>query len=202
MFVVAPHAFLDLVLVVCYDAVRCLDDGLGGPVVLFQADELIVGVVVFEVQDVLYVGTAEAVDRLGVVAHHADVLEEGGQTADDEVLCEVGVLVLVHKDVLEVVLVLVEDVGVVAEQHVGEEEDVVEVHRIGTLQAVVIHLEDLGDEGLVGLAVGLLDDGVVGVVLGRVEARLGGGDACLDVFGGIHLGVELHLLEYLVDERL
>ncbi len=68
---VAPHLFLDLVFVVCDDAVRGIDDVLGGTVVLFQPNQFIVGVVVLEVEDVLDVGATEGIDALGIVAHHA-----------------------------------------------------------------------------------------------------------------------------------
>ena len=68
MFFVAPHAFLDLVAVVGDDIVRRLDDGLGGAVVLLQTDQLVVGIIVLEVEDILDVGATETVDRLGIVA--------------------------------------------------------------------------------------------------------------------------------------
>ena len=170
---VAPHLFLDLVFVVGDDAVRRVDDVLGGAVVLFQADEFVVGVVVLEVEDVLDVGATEGVDALGVVTYHAEVFEQSGDTLHDEVLGVVGVLVLVDEDELEVVLVFVKHVGVVTEQDVGEIEDVVEVHGVGAVQAVIVELEQLSDERLVRLAVGFLDLGIVGIVFGRVEARLG-----------------------------
>ena len=73
-FLVAPHLFLDLVFVVGDDGIRGVDDVLGGAVVLFQPNQLIVGVVVLEVEDVLDVGPTEGVDALCVVAHHADML--------------------------------------------------------------------------------------------------------------------------------
>ena len=199
---VAPHLFLDLVLVVGDDGVRGVDDVLGGTVVLFQADESIVGVVVLEVEDVLDVGAAEGIDALGVVAYHADVLEQRRDAFHDEVLSVVGVLVLVDEDELESVLVFVEHIGVVAQEDVGEIQDVVEVHGVGAVQTVIVELEQFGDERLVRLAVSLLDVGVVGVVFGRVEARLGRRDARQYLLGWVHFGIETQVLEDLRHERL
>ena len=103
--VVGPNLFLYLLHILSYDGVGGIYDDLGGAVVLFEFEEVQVGVVAAEVEDVLYVGTAEGIDALGIVAHHADVLETGGKLLDDEVLRVVGVLVLVHHDVVETVLV-------------------------------------------------------------------------------------------------
>ena len=43
----------------------------------------------------------ERVNALGIVAHHADVVVVFSQLADDEVLGEIGILILVYQDVGE-----------------------------------------------------------------------------------------------------
>ena len=70
-------------------------------VVGLQADDLGLGPVAVEPQDVGHLGAAPAVDRLVVVAHHAQVAVAGGQGLDDAVLAAVGVLVLVDQQVVE-----------------------------------------------------------------------------------------------------
>ena len=51
-----------------------LQDGLRGAVVLLQADDLGLGKILFEVEDVVDVGAAPGVDRLVLVAHGAEVV--------------------------------------------------------------------------------------------------------------------------------
>ena len=100
------------------------------------------------------------------------------------------------------VLVFVEYFREVSKQHVGVEEYVVEVHRVGSFKPRVISLEDLAYEGFVGAPVLLLYLGVVAIVLWGVEGGLRHGDAVEDIFCGIGLGVELPVLEYVVDKCL
>ena len=81
---------------------------------LFQLDNLASRVVVLEIEDVLNVGSAEGVYTLGIVAYHADVLVGGGQFFDNQVLGKVGVLVLVHQNIAETLLVFVQYLRIVA----------------------------------------------------------------------------------------
>ena len=94
-----PNDLFDLVFVVGDDAVGGIDDVLRRPVVLLEFVEGKIRVVLLEVEDVLDVGAAETVNRLRVVTDHTEVLTQGRELLDDEVLGEVGVLVLVHQDV-------------------------------------------------------------------------------------------------------
>jgi hypothetical protein len=82
-----------------------VENALGGAVILLELDDGGVGVIFLEVEDVLEVGAAPAVNGLPVVAHHADVLGGRGQEFGDLVLGMVGVLVFVDHDVLELLLV-------------------------------------------------------------------------------------------------
>ena len=94
-----PNDLFNLVFVVGDDAVGGIDDVLRRPVVLLEFVEGKIRVVLLEVEDVLDVGAAETVNRLGVVTDDTEVLTQGRELLDDEVLGEVGVLVLVHQDV-------------------------------------------------------------------------------------------------------
>ena len=77
------------------------DDLAGRAVVVLQADDLGVGPVALEVQNVRHFGAPPAIDRLVVVAHDAQVAMPGGQGLDDAILAAVGVLVLVDQEVIE-----------------------------------------------------------------------------------------------------
>ena len=202
LVVVAPQLLLYLVAVVAYDAVGGVHDGLRGAVVLLQLEELHLRVVALEVEDVLYVGSAEGVDALCVVAHHADVLVSGSQFLDDEILRIVRVLVLVNHDVAEPLLVFEQHVGEVPQQHVHVEQQVVEVHGVAVVQPLVVHGVDLSHGGPLGVLVGLVYFRVLHVVLRREQVALGHRDAPQHVAGLVGLGVEVQLLHNLLDGRL
>ena len=74
-----------------------VEDLLRGAVVLLQADDLRVGVVALELEDVADVGAAPGVDALVVVADHGEVAVLAGEQVGQAVLGVVGVLVLVHQ---------------------------------------------------------------------------------------------------------
>ena len=102
----------------------------GAAIVLLHADDLGVGKVLLEVEDVGDVGAAKAVDGLVVVTDHCQVAVLRGQHPQQLVLRPVGVLVLVDHDVLELLAVLIEDVRVLLEEPHGHADEVVEVHGV------------------------------------------------------------------------
>ena len=124
------------------------------------------------------------------------------QLLDDEVLREVGVLILVHHDVLEALLVLQQHVGEVAQQDVHVEQQVVEVHRVAVVQALVIHLVDGAYGGSLGVDVGLVNLGVLHVFLRPQQVALGHRDAAQHIAGLVGLGVEVQLFDNLLDGGL
>ena len=197
--VVTPQLLLYLIAVAGDDAVGSIDDVLRRSVVLFELEEVHVGVVALEVENVLYVGPAESVDTLCVVTHHTDVLVACGEFLHYEVLCVIGVLVLVDHNVLEALLVLEEHVGEIAEEDVHVEQQVVEVHSVAVMEALVVHLVDGADGGAFGVDVGLIDFGVLLVVLGTEEVALGHRDAAENRRGLVGLRVEVELLDDLLD---
>ena len=78
------------------------------------------------------------------VADHADVAVAVGEEEHHFVLGLVGVLVLVDEDVLEALAVVLEHVGVLAEELHGVGEEIVEVHRAGLEQARLVLGIDVG----------------------------------------------------------
>ncbi len=139
----------------------------GRAVVLLELDDGGVGVVLAEGQNVLDVGAAPRVDRLVVVADDHEVLVLACEQVGDGVLDAVGVLVLVDADLAEALLVVIEHLGVLREKLEGLDQEVVEVHGVGALEAALQHVVDAGRRAVDGrLRVGLQ-------LLGRDEAVLG-----------------------------
>ena len=58
-------------------------------------------VVLLEIEDVLDLGAAEGIYRLRVVTHHAYIIMSLTELLQDEVLSQVGVLVLVDHNIVE-----------------------------------------------------------------------------------------------------
>jgi hypothetical protein len=110
-----------------------LEDVAGGAVVLLQAHHLGVGIVALEALDVLHPRAAPAIDRLVVVAHQEEVVPVPGQQAQPGVLDGIGILELVHQHVGEALLVVVADVGAVAPQLVGAQQQLGEIDQAGAL---------------------------------------------------------------------
>ena len=85
----------------CDDRVGCIHYIPGRAVIALQAYDLALRVVLLEVQDILDLRSAEGIDGLAVVAHDAQVVVRRGQFLENQVLRIVGVLILVHKNIIE-----------------------------------------------------------------------------------------------------
>ena len=140
VLVLAVDVLRYLAFVLADEAVGGLDDELCGAVVLLQLEELGVGVGLAEVKDIVDVGAAEAVDALGIVAHHADALALAGEQPDDALLGEVRVLILVDEHILELLDVFLADVLMLVEEQERLHQQVVEVHRVGLTAPHRVHL--------------------------------------------------------------
>ena len=109
-----PQFLTETALVVGDQGVSGLEDASGGAVVLLEADGYGVLEVFAELVEILHPSAAPAVDRLVVVAHHHQTVAAFGQQAQPGVLHGVGVLELVHQDVPEAALVVIQQAWVIA----------------------------------------------------------------------------------------
>ena len=100
--------------------------------------------VMLEAQDVVDLGATPAIDRLIVVTDAAEVVPALRQKSQPEILDHVGILILVHQHVFESALVLLQDVGILAEKPQTFEQQVAEVGGVEGLQPRLIGgIEDL-----------------------------------------------------------
>jgi len=151
-------------------------------------------------QYVGYVGSAERVYALGVVAHYADVFVTIGQSLYYQVLRMVGVLVLVHQYVSEPFLVFGQHFGKTRQQFVRPQEQVVEVHRSGFETPFGILLVHVQKARTAGGAVGFRTFRVAGVGRSGYKVVFKAGNTSLYLFGLVYVLVELHVLYYLRDK--
>ena len=115
------------------DAVRGVEDHLGGAVVLLQSHEPGAGEVLLELAHVAYVRPAPTVDRLVVVADRGDVAVRA-EPLHEQILRLVRVLELVHQDELELAPVGLQPVGMLIEQRERMQQQIVEIHRVRGLE--------------------------------------------------------------------
>ena len=104
---------------------------LGGTVILLQPNGLGLAEIALEVENVTDVGAAPAIDRLVLIAHHADVAVLLGEQAHQLVLAAVGVLILVHHDVAQAPVPGLARGIVVLQQAHGFQQQIVEVQGVG-----------------------------------------------------------------------
>ena len=98
-----------------------------GAVILFEANGLRAGEIPLEPQDIGDLRAAPAIDGLVVVAHAADILALLGEEAQPEILAAIGVLIFVHHDVAEALLIGFQHLPVLAQQRQRVEQQVAEI---------------------------------------------------------------------------
>ena len=139
-----PEVLGAAVLIVLYDLVGGVQDARGGAVILLQHHGGGVREVLLEIHDIAYVGAAPAVHALVGVAHHAEVVVLGRHRLDQHVLRVVGVLVLVHQDILEILLEILADLVLFLYQLDGAHDKVAEIHGAGFVELLLVAQVDLG----------------------------------------------------------
>ena len=103
------------------------------------------GIILLEIKDVRQVGTTPRIDGLVVVAHDHDVAMLSREQLSERVLSVVGVLILVHQQVAEPILIDLEHLFMVLKQEIRIEEQVVEIERIEGAQTFLQHFVDAPD---------------------------------------------------------
>ncbi len=86
-----------------------------------------------EVDEMRRVSSPKLVNALIVVADHREIAVFH-QQADDFVLDGVGILKLIHQDVIKNLLIVLSDVGKFLQQIAGEEQNVIEIDRVALFE--------------------------------------------------------------------
>ena len=125
-----PQSLVFPPLVIADDRVGRVQNVAGGTVVLLQLNDLRPRESTLKVQDIADIGSPELIDGLVIVTHHAEVLVLSGQQLNEAELGRVGVLVLIHHDVFEPLLIILQYIGVGAEQIHSLKDQIVEIQRV------------------------------------------------------------------------
>ena len=144
--IVCPQFFFFPVDVILDHVIGCAQDFFGGTVILLQQDHFCVRIVLLEVEDVLHISPAPTVDALIRIADDADVFEFVGQQLHQLVLGVVGILILVHVDVMEFILVVGQRFWVFLEQLDRQHDQVIKIHRLAVFERFLVILVALEDD--------------------------------------------------------
>ena len=132
------YGFLYLMRIFSYKAVGRIHYHLCGAVILLQLEYLSPFIALGKTKNIANIGTAEGVYALRIVAHHAHSLALLGELPHNCRLQEVGILILIHKQITELAHILFAHLGELLEQPVRVEQQVVEIHSIGLFAALAI----------------------------------------------------------------
>ena len=119
-----------------------VEDGLRRAVVALELAHHRLREPTLEVEDVVEVGAAPAVDALVLVAHRGEVAGGSDQLAHQPELRVVGVLELVDQEMRDAAPDARGDLGVGGEQPDREHDEIVEVDRRGATQQMLVAAED------------------------------------------------------------
>ena len=141
-FFLRIDGFLNLVYVLMNQRVSSINDILGGAVVLLQFEQLRLRINALEIKDITDVRSAEGIDTLRIIPHDADVVLRFSQLLDEQELDIVRILVLIHKDILELLLVFLLHfrTDLHESQHINQQ--VIKVHGVRRFETRFIELVD------------------------------------------------------------
>ena len=137
-FFLRVNGLLDLMDILVNQRVSGIDDRLRRAVVTLQLKQLSLRINALKIENITDVGAAERVDTLRIVAHHADIVLRLGELLDQHKLDIVRILVLVHQDVLELLLVFLAHVRTLVQQAQHVDQQVVKIHRVRGFQTRLV----------------------------------------------------------------
>src|SRR5690554_1381860 len=184
-----------LLLVLFYKTVGSIYDIFRRPVILFQLENACLRESRFELQNIIDIGSTERIDALCIITHYTYAVMLSGQLFYDEVLCKIGILILINQDELEPVPVVFQYIGIIAQQDIGIEQQVVEIHAVSCLEPVLIKPVDLMQLRSFGKSVVLDNLTVLCVHPGGQQAVLCTRYLSMNRSGSVDLVVKLHLLD-------
>ena len=199
--ILAEHILRNLVAVMLDQTVSRLNDGLGRAVVLFQFEETRALKLALIVENIIDIGTTETIDTLRVITHGTNTLLLLTELHDDRHLNVIGILILIHQDIIEAGGIFVANILMFPEELIGKCQQIIEIHGIGLLAALHVSHENLTNLRHLRTLV-LLEDSRIAVIsrsthqvvlrhrnLGMNGSRL------------ILLIIQPHLLHYRLDQR-
>ena len=124
-------------------SVGSVQDMAGGTVILLQLDHFCPWKSFLKAQDIPDIRPAELVNGLVVVSHYAEILIFSRQQAHQLKLGVIGVLILVHHDIAEPLLVILPHFSAAFQKLHRLHDQIIKIQGIVFLQQLLILLVDL-----------------------------------------------------------
>ena len=133
-----PQFFVALVLIFGNDAVRRIENDLRRSVVAIERDDRGLGIVFLEIEDVLDIRLAPAIDRLVIIADDKNIIVFFRQKIDEQILRIIGVLILVHHDIAKHILIFPKHLRMLLKELHREADEIIEIERVLRPQLLLI----------------------------------------------------------------
>ena len=91
-----------------------------------------------ELEDVVDIRSAKSINALGIVSNDADAGVRAREEPDDEGLEGIGVLILVDEDVSETSCIVPAGFGMILQQQIGVEQEIIEVHCVRQPETLLV----------------------------------------------------------------
>ena len=125
-----PESLVLPPLVIADHCIGRIQNMTGGTVILLQLNDFCPRKCTFKIQDIADVGTTELINRLVIIAYHAEVFIFSGQKLNQTKLRRVGILVLIHHDIAETLLIIFQHIRIRLEQIHGFKNKIIEIQCI------------------------------------------------------------------------
>ena len=199
--ILAEHILRNLVAVMLDQTVSRLNDGLGRAVVLFQFEETRSLKLALIVENIIDIGTTETIDTLRVITHGTNTLLLLTELHDDRHLNVIGILILIHQDIIEAGGIFVANILMFPEELIGKRQQIIEIHGIGLLAALHVSHENLTNLRHLRTLVLLEDSRIALISRSTHQVVLRHRNLGMNGSRLILLIIQPHLLHYRLDQR-
>ena len=199
--ILAEHILRNLVAVMLDQTVSRLNDGLGRAVVLLQFEETRALKLALIVENIIDIGTTETIDTLRVITHGTNTLLLLTELHDDRHLNVIGILILIHQDIIEAGGIFVANILMLPEELIGKRQQIIEIHGIGLLAALHVSHENLTNLRHLRTLVLLEDSRIALISRSTHQVVLRHRNLGMNGSRLILLIIQPHLLHYRLDQR-
>ena len=128
--ILSPEILRTTIFIVFDNVISSLEDGLGRTVIFLQQNNFCFRIILLKIQDILHISTTPTVDRLVSIPYYADILETRSQEFNELILSMVGILILINMNVLELLLVISQNIGILIKETQSQHNQVIKVYRL------------------------------------------------------------------------
>ena len=127
---VSPESLIFSSLIITYDRIGRVQNILRRTVILLQFDDFGFRIHFFIIQDIPDIGSAELINGLIIVTYHAQIAVTVCQQPNQFKLGRIGILILIHHDIAESFLIILQYLGAGLEKLHCLTDQVIKVKRI------------------------------------------------------------------------